>query len=95
MSRILRKRYGHADGPRYEIFAIYPRMRGGGYSKKRYLTGRARDAQEALTELFRLRHAYPPHQRIALVVIDKSAKRGRLAPTVTEDELRRRQSAGG
>ncbi len=95
MSRILRHRYGHARGSRYEIYAIYPKLRGDGYTRKRYLTGRARDANEALTELFRLRHSYPEHQRIALIVIDTSAKRGRLAPTVTEAELRRRQSAGG
>jgi hypothetical protein len=90
--RALRRRYGrtNAANPRYEIYAVYPKMRGEGFSKRRYLSGRAQDAQEALTELWRVQHSRGPAERQTYIVLDKGAKRGRLAPIITESELRER-----
>jgi hypothetical protein len=92
--RALGRRYGRASassGARYEIYGLVPK-RGGGHLKKRHLVGRARDAHEALVELYRVTRGQGPNW--TYIIIDQSAKQGRLAPIVTEDELRHRQAAG-
>jgi hypothetical protein len=95
----LRRRYGRAyppafaqPGSRYEIYGLIPK-RGGGHLKKRHLVGRARDAYEALVRLFEITEG-GTQRHWSYIVIDKGAGRGRLAPVVTPDELRRRQAAG-
>lgn len=100
----LRRRYGRAYPPafaqgdaRYIIYGLVPKN-GGGYLKKRHLVGRGRDAYETLAELYRLhetnRGAYG-QGRWTYIVVDNDAKRGKLAPIVTAEELRARKAAGG
>ena len=101
-ARALRRRYGRAyppayapKGSRYEIFVSYPKMRGGGFEKKRRLVGRGRDAYEALARLYEVEHDQTGSRRPLVTVIDQGSRRGRLAAAVTSAELRRRQAEGG
>ena len=106
--RALRNRYGHAAslgrrysgylGPehRYAIVGLVPK-RGGGHLKERHVVGRGRDAHEALMSLMEARAnqstAYG-QGKWTLIVLDLHAGHGKLAPTVTEAELRARQARG-
>ena len=101
----LRKRYGHvsnasvtAPGARYEIWSRYPKMRGGGYAKKRHFAGRGRDAHEVLVTLYEYRESarnYGASARPMYFVIDTYVKHGKLAPIVSEAELEARKLRGG
>jgi hypothetical protein len=103
--KALRKRYGRssnasvtAPGARYEIWARYPKTRGGGYLKQRHFAGRGRDAHEVLATLYEYREgtrAAGGYRRPMYVVLDMHAKRGKLAPIVSEAELEARKSRGG
>jgi len=109
--RALRRRYGRTRASlgegwrhiephhRYAIVGLVPKRGGhvGEYLKKRYVVGRGRDAQEALTTLWRLneeRRGQYGRGRWEYVVLDMHAGKGSLAPTVTESELRARAARG-
>lgn len=91
---------GYIEGHhRYAVVGLVPKRAGGGHLKTRHVVGRGRDAHEALTELLRLRAEQRAsgsygQGRWTYIVLDLSAKKGKLAPTVTEDELRARQARG-
>lgn len=109
MRRALRRRYGRAyaavgRGARgfihahhaYAIVGLVPK-KGGGYLKTRHVVGRARDAHEALMELLE-QEARPStaygQGRWTFVVLDLRAGKGKMAPVISEAELRRRQARG-
>ncbi len=109
--RALARRYGHAQPAigkgakgylyahhKYAIVGLVPNRQGTGYLKTRYVIGRARDAHEALMELIQHQATQAQHYgqaRWKLVVLDVSAGKGKLAPIVTESELRARAVTGG
>ena len=110
--RALRKRYGRTQASighgwrhiepqhRYAIVGLIPKRGGhvGEYLKKRHVVGRARDAHEAIVELYRLRdgqHGSWGQGRWAFIVLDMHAGKGKLAPIVSELELESRKSRGG
>lgn len=81
---------------RYAIVGLVPK-KGGGYLKTRHVVARARDAYEALAELYRVRE----QQRAAgaygqgrwdYVVLDVSSGKGTLSPIVTEAQLEARKA---
>jgi len=86
---------------KYAIVGLVPKTTGSGlfrgkgasgeYLKTRHVVGRARDAHEALVELYRLQHETSGWH---LIVLDVSGKHGKLTPIVTEEELQRRKAAG-
>jgi hypothetical protein len=93
---------GYAKGYAYEIVTVY-RRRGNrqgktdsDWLKKRYTVGRARDAHEAATILYRLRaeakaaHSYG----FAHFAIDCRAAKGKLAPLISYEELVLRSQKG-
>jgi hypothetical protein len=58
------------------------------YEKKQRLVAEARDAQEALTELWRLEQDPSWMMRSAkLVIVDAAAGRGKIAPVVNKADL--------
>jgi hypothetical protein len=106
----LRRRYGRAQPAigkgaqgyilphhKYAIVGLVPRRgrRGGSgeHLKTRYVVGRARDADEALVELYRMRHG-AVDGGWDYIVLDLSAKRGKIAPIVTVAELEARKARG-
>lgn len=101
----LKRRYGHISnatvtrpGARYEIWALYPKMRGGGLAKKRFFAGRGRDAHEVLATLWEYRasaNAAGATRNQVYFVIDTHLKRGRMAQIVSEEELVKRKARGG
>ena len=109
MSRALRRRYGRAQPSigkgaqgyiqahhKYAIVGLVPK-RGGGYLKTRHVVGRARDAHEALVELYRQTETRRPGSFGGwhFIVLDLSAKHGPVTPIVTKAELEARKAAGG
>jgi hypothetical protein len=92
----------------YVIYGLVPRRTGRGlfrgtggaggtFLKKRHPVATARDAHEALMELIRLRDGQSGSYgqgRWHFIVVEQGAGRGKLAPIVSEDELRRRAAAG-
>jgi len=81
---------------KYAVVGLVPK-KGGGYLKTRHVVGRARDAHEALTELYRVRE----QQRVAgahgqgrweYAVLDVSSGKGAMSPIVTEAQLEARKA---
>ena len=110
-ARTLRRRYGHAHSSigrgarnyiqshhKYAIVGLVPK-KGGGYLKTRHVVGRARDAHEALVELYRQTEGRASGSygagRWDFIVLDLAAKRGPITPVVTVTELEARKAMGG
>lgn len=102
----LRLRYGRAaaaigkgargyiqEHHKYALVGLVPK-RGGGFLKTRHVLSRARDAHEALAELYRLQHDGGASRGWQIIVLDVSNKHGKLTPVVTAAELQARKAAG-